>query len=205
MAFTALLLLVALPLSALEIGYVHRGIASAAVDRNIAAGTVFTDGEGSVAIARKNLDGAVIFDVPYTVGTASEMGVLDERGPVVDFEAGATVWQALVQASVTVKGMYPFSPVASLGFSWDGGLLAMAGLRYSFQLSRIASSPFTLLDDASIEASASAGVMGGGFAVLSVISYTHRIGSCRWSLGCAITEDSQYISASPVLLAGVSL
>ncbi len=173
------------PLWAQSIEYIYRNTVSSTDLENPERGMVYVTDDNSIYIVQSVNGNAAMLDKVYTKGVPEIGTPLYNRPLLITVCASASMSRAMAEVSVT-SPLYPIQPSLAAGYYYKlKNPFAMAGFSLDIPLSKVFSTSFTLLEDASI----------GGFAYLGAIirrplcfasiyggGYRHSIGRFVWGV-----------------------
>ncbi len=173
------------PLWAQSIEYIYRNTVSSTDLENPERGMVYITDDNSIYIVQSVNGNAAMLDKVYTKGVPQIGTELHNRPLLITVCASASLYRAMASVSAT-SPLYPVQPSVAAGYYYKiKKPFAMAGFTLDVPLSKVFSTSFTLLEDASI----------GGFAYLGAImrkplcfasiyggGYRHNIGRFVWGV-----------------------
>lgn len=174
------------PLWAQSIEYIYRNTVSSTDLENPERGMVYVTDDNSIYIVQSVNGKAAMLDKVYTKGVPQIGTELHNRPLLITVCASASLYRTMASVSAT-SPLYPVQPSIAAGYYYKKIRMpfAMAGFDLNVPLSKVFSTTFTLLEDASI----------GGFAYLGAIirkplcfasiyggGYRHNIGRFVWGV-----------------------
>lgn len=204
---SALMLFLAFSLSAAVIDNVYRNSVSSESFAGLPErGTVFTDGGDNILFVKSVNGNTVLFDKFYTK-TKPEVGsFLNERKYLIKTGVSVSARMAMAECSFVLKKIYPLEPYVAAGYSFKGGINAMAGMRLSCPLSNLVSSSFTILENGAIEGYAAMGLANGSYLGFNYgVGYKHTVGRFQWGVGLAWNQISGEVSGGALASASAGV
>lgn len=173
------------PLWAQSIEYIYRNTVSSTDLENPERGMVYVTDDNSIYIVQSVNGNAAMLDKVYTKGVPEIGTPLYNRPLLATVSVSASMNRAMAEVSVT-SPLYPVQPAVAAGYYYKlKNPFAMAGFSLGIPLSKVFSTSFTLLEDASIYGFAYLGAIIRKplcFASIYGGGYSHSIGRFVWGV-----------------------
>ena len=173
------------PVWSQSVEYIYRNTVSSTDLENPERGMVYVTDNGSIFIVQSVSSGAAMLDKIYTKGVVEKGTELHNRALMTTVSASVSMNRAMAAASVTTA-LYPVQPSVAGGYYYKlKKPFAMAGFTIDIPLSKVFSTSFTLLEDASLGGFAYVGAIIRkplSFAAIYGGGYRHNIGRFVWGV-----------------------
>ena len=188
-SFVLLLFVVLACTFAEDITYVYDGrISSSSFEEMPEVGSVYCDSNSNILIVSNTNSGIVAFDKFITKGDYSIGNSLNQRSNINSLTLNASLDSCFIDYSFTCS-WYPFCPVVSVGTTWTGTVMILAGAQVMVPLTNMWDSKNSLVQNGKLKAIATIGASvypEFKFACLYGFSYSHNIDSFRWEVGANV-------------------